>query len=222
MKLVSKLAVCAVAFAIIAAAPVAMAQSWEFGGGVGGGFYPSQTVSGAAGSASANLATNIAGSAWVDNSGAGHWGGELRYDYQIGALQLNGGGTFASFAAYSQAFHYDVLWYPSRNGSRIRPFLAAGAGVKIYKGTGARAAYQPLNQVALLTQAQDLTPMASVGGGVKIQLAARVSLRIELHDYLTPFPKQVITPNAGEKVSGWGWMQDFVPMVGISYTSAGR
>jgi hypothetical protein len=222
MKLASKLAVCAAAFAASVAAPMAMAQSWEFGGGVGGGFYTSQDVSGSAGSAAAKLATNIAGSAWLTNNGAGHWGGELRYDYQLGDLQLNGAGTSASFAAYSQAFHYDALWYPMRSGSRIRPFVSAGAGVKIFKGTGAQVAYQPLNQIALLTQAQDLTPMASVGAGVKIQLASRVSLRIELHDYLTPFPKQVITPNAGEKVSGLGWLQDFVPMVGVSYTSAGR
>ena len=39
--------------------------------------------------------------------------------------------------------------------------------------------------------------------------------RVEVHDFLTPFPKQVIAPNQGAKVGGW--LQDFVPMVGISY-----
>ena len=34
----------------------------------------------------------------------------------------------------------------------------------------------------------------SAGGGVKVQLAPHLQLRVELHDYLTPFPKQVITP----------------------------
>jgi hypothetical protein len=218
MKLTSKLVV----YAAIAAAPLAMAQKWEVGGGAGGGFYTSQDVTGTAGSASANIGTNIAGSAWLVNNSNNHWGGELRYDYQLGDLQLNGGGSSASFSARSQAFHYDLLWYSAPNGSRIRPFVAAGAGIKIFTGTGAQVAYQPLNQVALLTKAQDLTPMASVGGGVKIQLASRLSLRLEVHDFLTPFPKQVITPNVGEKVSGWGWLQDFVPMVGISYTSEGR
>ena len=77
--------------------------------------------------------------------------------------------------------------------------------------------YQPLSNIALLTQAQDLTPLVSAGGGVKMQLSSRVQLRIEVHDYLTPFPKQVITPNTGSKAGGW--LQDFVPMVGISYTS---
>jgi hypothetical protein len=39
-----------------------------------------------------------------------------------------------------------------------------------------------------------------------------------VHDYLTPFPKEVITPNPPSKVSGW--IHDIVPMFGLSYTSA--
>ena len=218
MKTTSMLVAC---FAM-AAAPLAMAQKWEFGGGVGGGFYTSPSVTGPSGTASANLATGVAGSAWLDNNSNSHWGGELRYDYQMGALQLNGAGTSASFAAMTHAFHYDILWYATPNGSRVRPFVSVGAGVKMFDGTGAEVAYQPLSNVALLTKAQDLTPLASAGAGVKVQISPRVQMRFELHDYLTPFPKQVITPNFGEKVSGWGWMQDFVPMVGISYTSEGR
>jgi len=218
MRLASMLLVC---FAI-AVVPSAMAQSWEVGGGAGGGFYTSQDVSGTFGSAAAKLATGLSGSAWLDNNGRGHWGGELRYDYQMGDLLLNSGSQSASFGAQTHAIHYDVLWYPTPNGSRIRPYVALGAGVKIFEGTGTEVAYQPLNNVALLTKAQDLTPLASIGAGVKMQIASRVQLRFELHDYLTPFPKQVITPNFGEKVSGWGWLQDFVPMVGISYTSEGR
>ena len=57
----------------------------------------------------------------------------------------------------------------------------------------------------------------SVGGGVKFQLSPHVQLRLDVHDYMTPFPKNVITPNSGAKVGGW--LMDFVPMVGISYTN---
>jgi len=205
-----------------AVAPLALGQKWEYGGGVGGGFYTSQDISGPAGSAAAKLAMGVSGSGWVGNNGGGHWGGELRYDYQMGNLTLNGGGTSASFAAHTQQIHYDILWYSNQNGNRIRPFVAVGAGIKVYQGTGAEVAFQPLSQVALLTKAQDLTPVASVGGGVKVQISPRLSLRVELHDYLSPFPKKVITPNSGEKVGGFGWLNDFVPMVGISYTSEGR
>jgi hypothetical protein len=201
----------------MAVIPSACAQAWEVGGGAGGGFYTSQDVTSSFGSASAKIQTNVAGSAWLDNNSPGHWGGELRYDYQMGGLQLSSGSTQATFAAHTQAAHYDVLYYFARRGSRIRPFVSAGAGIKIYQGTGAQVAYQPLSNIALLTQTQDLTPLASGGGGVKMQLTPRVQLRIEVHDYLTPFPKQVITPNQGAKAGGW--LQDFVPMVGISYTS---
>lgn len=203
-------------------APLAKAQKWEFGGGAGGGFYTSQDISGANGSAAAKLATGLAGSGWMVNNGTGHWGGELRYDYGMSDLAISGGGKSASLGAHTQGFHYDILWYATPNGSHVRPFVAVGAGIKIYQGTGAEVQFQPLSNVALLTQQQDLTPMASVGGGVKVQISPRVSLRLELHDYLTPFPKKVITPNVGEKTSGFSWLNDFVPMVGISYTSEGR
>jgi hypothetical protein len=211
MYLARLLAVCLAA----ALVPAAMGQKWEFGGGTGGGFYTSQDVSLDNSSASAKLQSNVAGSAWLDNNGQGHWGGELRYDYQLGALELSSGGTQTTFGAQTQAIHYDFMWYGSPNGSKIRPFIGAGAGIKMYQGTGTEVVYQPLSQFALLTKTTDLTPLASAGGGVKFQLSPHIMLRVEVHDYLTPFPKQVITPNQGAKVGGW--LQDFVPMVGLSY-----
>jgi len=210
------------AMAALPFAPLAKAQKWEFGGGAGGGFYTAQDISGANGSASAKLANGLAGSAWLVNNTAGRWGGELRYDYGMNDFALSGGGQSATFAARTQAFHYDVLWYAAPNGSHIRPFVSMGAGVKLYQGTGSEVQLQPLSNVALLTQQQDLVPVASVGGGVKVQMSPRLSLRLELHDYLTPFPKKVITPNVGEKVGGLSWLNDFVPMIGISYTSDAR
>lgn len=195
----------------------AFAQSWEVGAGVGGGFYTSQTVSSPAGSASAKIQNGLAGSVWVGNSWQGHWSGELRYDYGMGDLALSSGGTSASFSARTQQFHYDLMWHATSSESRIRPYVAAGAGIKLYQGTGAQVVYQPLSNVALLTQQQDLTPMVSAGGGVKFQLSPHVQIRLDVHDYLTPFPNKVITPNAGAKVGGW--LQDIVPMIGISYTN---
>jgi hypothetical protein len=195
----------------------AMAQSWEIGGGVGGGFYTSQNVTSPLGSASAKLQTGLAGGAWLANNGHGHWSGELRYEYQMGDLALSSGGTSVAFGAHTQQFHYDVMWHATPSESRIRPFIAAGAGIKLYQGTGAQVAYQPLSNFALLTQQQDLTGLASVGAGVKFQLSPHVQIRVDVHDYLTPFPKIVITPIVGAKAGGW--LQDFVPMVGVSYTN---
>jgi len=133
----------------------------------------------------------------------------------MGDLQLNQGSTQAVFGARSQAVHYDLLWHFTGSETAVRPFVAAGGGVKIFQGTGTEVAYQPLSNFALLTKAQDLTGLLSVGAGLKMRLATHVALRLEVHDFLTPFPKQVITPAANAKVSGW--MQDIVPMAGLAF-----
>jgi|SRR5579871_5036363 len=212
MKLARILAVCGV----IVAAPALMAQKWEIGVGAGGGFYTSQDVTAPGGSASANLQSNVAASAWLGNNGAGRLGGDLRYDYQRGDLQLKSGGTEATFGAETHAIHYDFLFYATPSESKVRPFVAVGGGVKMYQGTGKEVVYQPLSNFALLTKATDITALVSVGAGVKFQLGSHVDLRLDVHDYLTPFPKKVITPNAGAKVGGW--LQDFVPMVGLGFS----
>jgi len=199
--------------------PVLMAQRWEVGGGAGGGFYSSQDINSPNGTASGKLETNIAGSAWLTNNGHNKWGGELRYDYGRGDFQLSQSSTKASFAGETHGIHYDVLRYFAPSESPVRPFVAVGGGVKVYRGTGTEVVFQPLSKIALLTKAQDLVPMVSVGGGLKFRISPRVTLRAEVHDYLTPFPKKVITPNVGAKVGGWCWLQDFVPMIGLSYTS---
>lgn len=211
MKLGRMLFVCV----SVAAIPQAWAQKWEVGAGIGGGFYTSQDVTSAGTSASAKIQNNLAGSAWLDNNGSGKWGGELRYDYQAGSLQLTQGSTQATFGARSQALHYDAIWHFTSSEARIRPFAAVGAGVKIYQGTGTEAAFQPLSNFALLTKDQDLTPLVSVGAGVKMHLGPHMQFRLDLHDYLTPFPNKVITPNSGAKVGGW--LQDFVPMAGVAF-----
>src|SRR5487761_157743 len=95
MTLARRLVVCV----LLAMAPAAVSQKWEAGGGLGGGFYTSQDLSLPGSSAAAKIQPNLAGSAWLDNNGLGHWGGELRYDYQLGALQLSSGSTQTSFAA---------------------------------------------------------------------------------------------------------------------------
>jgi hypothetical protein len=212
MRLARTLVVCI----SVAALPAAWGQKWEVGGAVGGGFYTSPDIAppSGAGSAAATIETNLAGSVWLGNDSPGKWGGELRYDYQMGDLHLSQGGTAASFAARTQDIHYDFLWNFLGNEAVVQPFLAGGGGIKIYQGTGTQVVYQPLSNIALLTQAQDLTPMASVGAGLKFKLLPHLNLRVDIHDYLTPFPKQVITPVSGKTQA---WLQDFVPMAGLSF-----
>jgi hypothetical protein len=210
MKLARMLVVCA------AVLPAAWGQKWEFGGSVGGGFSTSDDITSPKGSATAaaKIQTGLVGSVWVGNFSQGKWGGELRYDYQMGDLQLKQDSTQATFTAHSQDIHYDFLYHFAGRESRIQPFVAFGAGIKIYNGTGTEVVYQPLSNIALLTRAQDLVAMASAGGGVKFKLAPHLMLRLDVHDYLTPFPKQVITPLTNKTP---GWLQDFVPAAGIAF-----
>jgi hypothetical protein len=212
MKLIRTLAVC-----VVLVAPAAMAQRWEVGGGAGGGFYTSQDVTNSSGSATAKIQTNIAASAWLDNHSSGRWSGELRYDYGRGNLALSQNGSQATFGAETHAMHYDLQWRFASQEATIQPFVSGGAGVKIYRGTGTEAVYQPLSNFALLSKVQDLTALAVAGAGLRVRLSDHLTLRLEVHDYLTPFPNKVIAPAAGAKVGGW--IQDIVPSVGLSFAN---
>lgn len=207
-----QLVMCAAALVL---APAGFAQKWEFGGGVGGGFYTSQTVSGPAGSADAKFNMGVAGSAWLGNTTSRRLGGELRYDYQMGDMHLGANGQTADFGAQTHAVHYDLVIQPRSTEGKIRPFAAVGGGVKVYRGTGTEQLYQPLQDIALLTKVYQVEPLVSVGGGLKFRFTDRIAFRLEVHDYLTPFPKNVIAPARNAKVGGW--LQDIVPMFGVSF-----
>ncbi|MCU1335951.1 MAG: hypothetical protein JWO19_1532 [Bryobacterales bacterium] len=211
MKFVRLFAVCSAA----AMLPAAMAQNWEFGVGAGGGFYSSQDVRLGSSSAAAKLKTNVAVSTWVGQNISERWGGELRYSYQLGDLQLKRDSTEAVFGGETHSINYNFLLHTKPSEAKVRPFISAGAGIKLYRGTGTETVTQPLSQYALLTKAKDLTGVVSVGVGVKIKLGTHASLRLDVHDYMSPFPKQVITPNVGANVEGW--LHDIVPMVGIVF-----
>ena len=206
-------------FVLIASTPVVYGQKWEVGAGVGGSFYTSQDITNAAASAKAGMSNGLAASLWLGNNSGNLLGGEIRYDYEHTDLKLSGGGQSASFGANTQAVHYDFLLHFTPRSSRIRPFVAAGGGVKFYRGTGRESAFQPLSSLALLTQTTDTKPLVSVGGGVKVSFAHALQLRLEVHDYLTPFPTKVIAPVPGVKLGGW--LQDFVAMAALAFTFGG-
>ncbi|HEX5228296.1 MAG TPA: hypothetical protein VFW44_11325, partial [Bryobacteraceae bacterium] len=122
--------------ASVVATPAAFAQKWEVGLGAGGSFFTSQTITNPAGNADATRQPGLALSAWVDNTiGSGLFGGELRYDYEMGDLKLSSGGTSTTFASRSNAVHYDFQFNFSSSEAAVRPFVEAGGGVKWYSGT---------------------------------------------------------------------------------------
>ena len=201
---------------LLATAPAALAQKWEVGVAGGGSFYTSQTFKNAITNADAGLSNGLGVSAWLGNNSNGTISGELRYDYEHSNLKLSSGGTNVNFGAMTNAIHYDFVLHFAPSESHIRPFLAAGAGVKLFSGTGKEQEVQPLSNIALLTKTSEMKPLVSVGGGVKVSLSPGVQLRLEAHDFLTPFPKSVIAPAQGSTIGGW--LQDFVVMAGLSFT----
>jgi hypothetical protein len=192
------------------------AQSWEVGLAGGFGFYHNATIDNPSGSAQAGFNSGVAASAELGQDIGDRYGGELRYTFLNGDSQLRSAGQEASMSAIAHAVHYDFLWYAAPRSSRVRPYLAAGGGVKYYVATGGESPAQPLSNFAFLTHAREVEGLLSAGGGLKARVGEHWLLRLDFRYYLTPFPESLLTPAAGAKVHGW--LHDFVPMAGFDWT----
>ncbi len=197
-------------------APALIAQKFEVGGGGGGPLYLSRPVRTPTVSANTGFDNGFAFGGWVGHDTTDRIGGEIHYLHGRNDLKLSSGGTKINFSGLSHALHYDVLVYGAPRGAKIRPFVAVGGGIKGYYGTGKESAFQPLSNLALLTRTRQWQGLATFGGGVKVAVGRHSSLRFEVLDYLTPFPKDVIAPAPGAKLGGW--LHNFVPVVGLSAT----
>jgi hypothetical protein len=207
---------CRVALALLCCTLPALTQErWELGIGAGYGFYKNVTAANATGEASVGFKPGAAFSVFADNDVNRWLGGEVRYTYQQNDARVSSGSTKAQFDAESHAFHYDLIFQLTKRTATVRPFLAAGAGVKINRGTGREAAFQPLSSFVALTRTTQVTPLVSVGGGVKIEISPLLTLRVEGRDYASTFPREVVAPVPGARVSGW--VHDIVPMIGLSF-----
>jgi hypothetical protein len=193
----------------------ALAQEYEIGGLGGAGFMRGIGVTGARGSASTGLAPGFSAGMVVGNDMYPHLSGEIRYLFRDSNLQLSSGGSRVTFSAVSHLVHYDLLFFPSARRSKARPFVAGGAGARVFRGTGRETAFQPLIEYAALTRTQEVKPVISVGAGIRMDLSPRLRFRAEFRDYLSPFPKQLIAPVGGAKIAGW--LHDVMPLAGISY-----
>jgi opacity protein-like surface antigen len=195
-------------------ASAAWAQHWEAGVLAGGGLYVNHPgLSSPAGSAAAGIGNGPAFGVFLVQNLYSRLSGEIRYVYQRGDLQLSSGGRRATFGGDTHALHYDWVLHTAGRDAKVRPFLAAGAGFKLYRGIGTETLTQPLEEVALLTRASEWKPLVTVGAGVAIALSESVCLRLEFRDYMTPFPKRIIAPVTG---AGGGWLHDLVPTLGLS------
>jgi len=203
------------ALAVVLTAEPGRAQKWEFGAGGGGSFYKSQTVTNGPVNGSAGFSKGFVATAILGQNLYRHLSGEIRYTYGRNDLALASGGAKVGFAGHSHAICYEFLIHSAPAGAKVRPYVAAGGGFKMYQGTGKEEKYQKLSNLAILTKTQEWKPLLTFGGGVKYRVSKRALLRVEFRDYFTQFPKQVIAPNRGSKVGGW--IHNFVPMAGLTF-----
>ncbi len=195
-------------------AALALAQDWELGVSGGLGFSRNPAVTTASGNGSAGFKYGLTAGLVAGHDTYERVSGEIRYLYRVSDLKAAGGGERAYFHGEAHLIHYDLLYHSADRYSRVRPFLAGGGGLRVYRGTGAERAYQPASKFALLTRTQELKPLISAGGGVKVLVSESLHLRLEFRDYITPFPKEVVAPAPGARIKGW--LHDFVPSIGIS------
>ena len=197
--------------------PQCKAQRWEVGALGGGDFYNSVAVTAPSGSGDVSIKPSFAVGAFVGNEMYKMLGGELRYEYLPGDLKVSSNGTTATFAGQAQAIHYDFLYHFTSTESKIRPFVSAGGGIKIYQGTGAATETQPLSNLALLTHTHETTGMGVVGAGVKAFISSRVKFRFEIKDFISPVPHEVISAAPGAKISGLFNNVVFLAGLGVTF-----
>jgi hypothetical protein len=198
------------------AAVSGFAQQWEVGGMGGASFLNSVAVSNSYGSARAGFQPGAAFGAYVGYDTYKHIGGELHYEFLQSNLKLSSGGQTATFSGMAHMLHYDVIFHTARSESKMQWFAAVGGGMKVFRGTGTENPSQDLEHFGFFTKTQEMKPMASVGGGLKWAITKRVFLRTEIRDYITMFPKGIITPPGPDTKYGF-LLHDIVPMVGLSF-----
>jgi hypothetical protein len=191
------------------------AQQWEIGAIGGASFLNSVPVSSPLGSATAGFASGAVGGAFFGQALYPRLAGELHYEFFQSNQKLSSGGSSAEFSGIAHAIHYDLVWHTDSKNRRAQFFVRAGAGVRIYQGTGTPAAYLPLYEYGYFTQTRVIKPMGVAGAGISYRLAPRLYLRTEVMDFVGPFPTNLIAPNSGAKFGSI--LQELVPLVGLTY-----
>jgi hypothetical protein len=194
---------------------VAQERQWEVGAAAGFGIMRNTIISNPSGSASAGMDNRFAASMVIGQDLYQHLSGEVRYTLRDDDLLLKSGGQKVNMDGASHLVQYDMLFQAFRTSSRIRPYAAAGGGIRWFSGTGHEYLNQPLGTFALLTKTDEVEPLISVGGGVKVRLRARMDIRLDFRDYVSPFPEKLFVPAPGARIRGW--LHDFVPQAGVSW-----
>lgn len=201
---------------LFAATVPAPAQEWEVGGGAGYGISRGVDISNASRTVRAGFRRGPTLGAYGAYN-RGMFSGELHYDYKFSDLRVEGQGQSATLSGEVHSIHYDLLFH-SREPKKLQPFVGIGAGIRYYRGTGRQTDSQVLGTFAVLTHTGEVEPLLAPVAGVKMKVSDRIVVRLDLRDFITPFPDQVITPYPRAGSQAHGWLHDFTPMVSIGVT----
>lgn len=200
---------------ILTLTPVLAERTWEVGAAVGYGWTNGGGITAMTGSAYARTRNRYAAGIAIVEDLYDRLSGEFRYTYHDGDPVLEGRGEELHVRGSSHAFTYDFLIQIRDPEQRVRPFVAAGIGAKLYRVDWPPLLTQPLADIAELTTRDDWRAVFSLGGGVRIRLAERVMLRFDFRDFISQFPRDRFEPS--ERGASRGVFHQFTPLVGIGY-----
>jgi len=194
-------------------ATAAFAQQWEVGGAFGYGWNRNLRVNGPGAEATVGIRNRFVAGAVLTEDLYEHVSGEVRYTYHDGDPFLRLGSRTANVQGQSHSFTYDTLLHLRDRDRRLRPFVSAGIGAKLYRTTGPSPSVQPAPSVAFLAESSQWRLLVSVGAGVSYRFPNHLIVRADFRDYITPAPSKLFVPAAGATVRGL--VHQFTPMVGL-------
>jgi opacity protein-like surface antigen len=206
---------CRIFAAALLFAGICRAQTYEFGGDAGYGLYRGGSVYSSTGTATAGILNRFAAGAVFGEDLYDYVSGEVRYLYQDGHPYLRYNGVRTDIQGQSHTIAYDMLFHFKPRQSKLRPFVAAGAGGKDFVIAGPAPFPQPFPGIATLNNVNQWKFVVSLGGGVKYQVQTHVLLRLDFRDYITTFPSDEISPAVHNTARGV--FEQFTPLVGVSY-----
>ena len=204
-----------IAMVALALSVSCLGQEWEVGAAGGYGWSSNPSIVSSAGSIQSGFAPKGAIGVVFGQNMYEYLGGEVRYLFQFGGPRLQWQGNDLSATGYSNLITYDLLFHLTNRESKFRPYVAGGAGVKIYTGGELRFASQPFPGSAVLVPNNQVEAAISVGAGLKYRVSRHALLRLDFRTYMTPFPDQILRPTGLSQVHGW--IYSFVPLGGVSF-----
>jgi Outer membrane protein beta-barrel domain len=202
----------------VAVSTVSVAQEWEVGATGGYGWYDNTSIGNPAlgVSARAGFHSGAAAGAFFGQNMYEYVGGELRYLYLWSSPELQYQNTRATIHGNTNLVVYDFLFHLTSRDSKVRPYFAAGAGIKVFTGNSNLFFTQPLQQFAVLAPQRQVEAVVSAGGGIKFLPGKHVLVRADFRTYMSPLPDRLfVTPRFNDIR---GWVFNFVPQVGVGYT----